>query len=106
MATYVVRRLIQAIPILIGISVIAFVIVNLAPGSPVDPFRSGRVSPAVIENLIRLYALDKPLPEQFIKCFTAFYPFPFNVAACGYSFVDGRPVTEKIYERIPLTLEL
>ncbi len=106
MATYVVRRLIQAIPILIGISVIAFVIVNLAPGSPVDRFRSGRVSPAVIENLIRLYGLDKPLPEQFIKWFTAFWTFPFNVAAWGYSFVDGRPVTEKIYERIPLTLEL
>src|SRR3954465_13596882 len=106
MATYVVRRLIQAIPILIGISVIAFVIVNLAPGSPVDRFRSGRVSPAVIGNLIRLYGLDKPLPEQFIKWFLSPWTFPINPAAWGYSFGDGRLVAEKIFERIPLTLEL
>ena len=106
MTRYVIRRLIQSIPILIGISVIAFLIVNLAPGSPVDRFRSGRVSPQTIANLIRLYGLDRPLPEQFIKWFTAFWQFPFNVNAWGYSFVDGRPVTEKIFERIPLTLEL
>ena len=106
MATYVLRRLIQAIPILIGISVISFAIIHLAPGDPVDRFRSGRVSPETIENLIRLYGLDRPIPEQFIRWFTAFWTFPFNEAAWGYSFVDGRPVTEKVFEKIPNTLEL
>ena len=53
MASYILRRVLQAIPILIGISVIAFLIVNLAPGSPVDRFRSGRVSPQTIANLRR-----------------------------------------------------
>jgi peptide/nickel transport system permease protein len=106
MATYVLRRLIQAIPILIGISIISFLIINLAPGDPTDRFRSGRVSPETIQNLIRMYGLDKPLPEQFISWFTTFWTFPWNVAAWGYSFVDGRPVVEKIFERIPFTLEL
>ena len=106
MATYVLRRLIQAIPILIGISVISFLIINLAPGDPTDRFRSGRVSPETIQNLIRLYGLDKSLPEQFVSWFTAFWQFPFRVDAWGYSFVDGRPVVEKVFEKIPTTLEL
>jgi peptide/nickel transport system permease protein len=106
MATYVLRRLIQAIPILIGISVISFLIINLAPGDPTDRFRSGRVSPETIQNLIRLYGLDKPLPEQFVSWFTAFWQFPFRNDAWGYSFVDGRPVVEKVFEKIPTTLEL
>ena len=106
MATYVLRRLIQAIPILIGISVISFLIINLAPGDPTDRFRSGRVSPETIQNLIRLYGLDKPLPEQFVNWFTAFWQFPFRVDAWGYSFVDGRPVVEKIFQKIPTTMEL
>ena len=106
MATYVLRRLIQAIPILIGISIISFLIINLAPGDPTDRFRSGRVSAETIQNLIRLYGLDKPLLEQFVSWFTAFWSFPWNVAAWGYSFVDGRPVTEKVFEKIPPTLEL
>jgi peptide/nickel transport system permease protein len=106
MATYVLRRLIQAIPILIGISVVSFLIINLAPGDPTDRFRSGRVSPETINNLIRLYGLDRPLPEQFFKWFTTFWTFPWNPAAWGYSFVDGRPVVEKVFEKIPTTLEL
>ena len=106
MLTYVLRRLIQAIPILIGISVISFLIINLAPGDPTDRFRSGRVSPETIQNLIRLYGLDKPLPEQFVSWFTAFWQFPFRDDAWGFSFVDGRPVVDKIFERIPFTLEL
>ena len=106
MATYVLRRLIQAIPILIGISVISFLIINLAPGDPTDRFRSGRVSPETIANLVRLYGLDKPLPEQFVSWFTAFWQFPFRSDTWGYSFVDGRPVVEKIFQKIPTTLEL
>ena len=105
MATYVLRRLIQAIPILIGISVVSFAIINLAPGDPTDRFRSGRVSQETIANLIRLYGLDKPLVEQFTSWFTAFWQF-WKPEAWGYSFIDGRPVTEKIAEKVPTTLLL
>ena len=67
MTTYVIRRLLQAIPILIGIAVICFFIVRLAPGSPVDKFRGGRVSPEVIQNIIKLYQLDQPLPAAALE---------------------------------------
>jgi peptide/nickel transport system permease protein len=106
MATYVLRRLIQAIPILIGISIISFAIVHLAPGDPIDRFRSGRVSQQTIQNLIHLYGLDKPILEQFTSWFTAFWSFPFRADAWGFSFVDGRYVTEKIAEKVPTTLLL
>lgn len=106
MATYILRRLLQAIPIVIGISVISFLIVHLTPGSPVDKFRTPRVSPETINNLIRLYGLDQPLPTQFYKWFTKFWTFPFDNTAWGYSFTDGLPVRDKIFARIPSTLWL
>ena len=87
-------------------SIVSFAIIYLAPGDPTDRFRSGRVSAETIANLIRLYGLDKPLPEQFFKWFTAFWPFPFRSGAWGYSFVDGRPVMEKVFEKVPTTLQL
>jgi peptide/nickel transport system permease protein len=106
MARYVVRRLIQAIPIIIGISIITFFIVHSAPGDPFDRFRSNRVSPEVIENLRRVYGLDQPLPVQFVKWFTTFWTFPWDPTAWGYSITDGQPVRDKIFERIPSTLQL
>jgi len=106
MARYVLRRLIQAIPILIGISVIAFFIVYLAPGDPFDRFRSNKVSPEVIANLRRVYGLDQPLPVQFYKWFTTFWTFPWDNTAWGFSITDGLPVRDKIFERIPSTLQL
>lgn len=106
MVRYIVRRLIQAIPIIIGISVISFLIVYLSPGDPFDRFRSNKVSPEVIENLRRVYGLDQPLPVQFVKWFSAFWSFPWNPTAWGYSITDGLPVRDKIFERIPSTLQL
>jgi peptide/nickel transport system permease protein len=67
MASYIFRRLLQSIPILIGIAIISFMIVHIAPGSPIDRFRSGRVSPETIANLIRLYGLDQPLLPIWVE---------------------------------------
>jgi len=105
MASYVLRRIIQAIPILIGISILIFSIVQLAPGSPVDRFRVPRVPPEQIEALIRLYGLDRPVVEQYTSWITAFVQV-WRIDAWGYSFIDGRPVIQNITERIPATLLL
>jgi peptide/nickel transport system permease protein len=106
MASYIIRSLVQAIPIVIGISVLSFAIVYLTPGSPVDKFRTPRVSPETIARLIHLYGLDQPLPVQFFNWFTSFWTFPVNNLAWGYSFTDGLPVRDKIFGRIPATLLL
>ena len=105
MASYVIRRVIQAIPILFGISILIFGIVQLAPGSPVDRFRVPRVPPEQIEALIRLYGLDKPPLEQYVAWITAFVQI-WRVDAWGFSFIDGRPVLTNIMERLPATLLL
>ncbi|HSV92314.1 MAG TPA: ABC transporter permease [Desulfobacterales bacterium] len=106
MARYVFRRLIQAIPILIGISVISFLVVHLAPGDPFDRFRSPRVAPEVLENLRRIYGLDQPLPVQFWRWFSTFWTFPWDHTAWGFSITDGQPVRDRIFERLPATLLL
>ncbi|HSM32783.1 MAG TPA: ABC transporter permease [Anaerolineae bacterium] len=105
MARYMARRLIQAIPILIGVSVIVFLIVYASPGDPTDRFRTPRVPPEQIEALIRSYGLDKPLPEQYFAWVTTFFQV-WNIEAWGYSFVDGLPVLEKVARRLPPTILL
>src|SRR5467141_3738426 len=65
--TFILRRLVYAIPTLLGISIITFVIVRLAPGDPIRFFTFGsRATNEDIEALRHLYGLDKPLPLQYL----------------------------------------
>ncbi len=105
MFNYIVRRTLQALPILFGVAVIVFMIVQLAPGSPIDRFRTPRISPAQLDALIRLYGLDQPILDQFVKWITAFVQV-WRVDAWGYSFLDGQPVLNKVLERVPATVRL
>ena len=89
MTTYILRRTIQAIPILIGISIVVFAIVYLAPGDPTARFRTPKVPPEQIEALIRAYGLDRPLHEQYIAWATTFVQM-WRPEAWGYSFQIGR----------------
>lgn len=105
MATYVFRRILQSIPILFGVALVSFAIVQLAPGSPIDRFRTPSVHPSVLENLVRLYGLDRPVHEQFISWITSFVQV-WRPEAWGYSLVDGRSVRDTILDRLPATLLL
>ena len=105
MAAYVARRLVQAVPILFGVAVISFMLIYLSPGDPIDRFRTPTVRPEQLEGLIRLYGLDRPLPEQFISWITT-YVQVWRPEAWGYSFLDGQPVLQKILARLPATLLL
>ncbi len=105
MTTYVLRRIIQAIPILFGVSLLTFLIVQLAPGSPIDRFRNPRVPAEQLQHLITIYGLDRPIPEQYVKWITSFVQV-WNPDAWGYSFVDGQPVLPTVVSRIPATFLL
>ncbi len=105
MGAYVARRLVQAIPILLGVAVISFGLVHLAPGDPIDRFRTPTVRPEQLAGLIELYGLDRPLHEQFWSWITT-YVQVWRPEAWGYSFLDGQPVLGKITERLPATLLL
>ena len=69
MGQYIVRRLLQAIPMLLIVSIFLFVLVNLAPGGPLAQYgRQKRLSSERVEALRRQFGLDKPLPVQYIVC--------------------------------------
>ena len=72
MGTYVLRRIIQSIPILFGVSILIFLIVQLAPGSPIDRFRNPQGPPrATGRDPAALWA-GQALFEQYFHWITAF----------------------------------
>ncbi|MGH9337748.1 MAG: ABC transporter permease, partial [Vicinamibacteria bacterium] len=102
MAAYVAGRLLRGIPLLLGISILVFALLHLAPGGPLTVYLSNpNVRPEDIARLERLLGLDRPLHEQYLSWISAFAQGDW-----GFSYVDGRPVLERILERAPATLEL
>ena len=101
MLFYIGRRLIGIIPLLIGITIISFAVIHLAPGGPIELATSldAKVTAQAREKLMHLYGLDRPLHVQYIDWLTRLARFDF-----GNSFLDGRKVIVKIAERIPITL--
>ncbi len=92
------------IPLFLGITLISFIVIHLAPGSPVDIYTefNPKVSPEFQEKLKKLYGLDKPLYEQYWLWLKRLLKLDF-----GRSFSpDGRPVWEKIKERLPITITI
>jgi peptide/nickel transport system permease protein len=106
MASYIFRRLIQAIPIMLGISLLIFIIVQAAPGEPIDRFRSPNIRPEQLDQLMRLYGLDKPLWQQYVLWLTAFFSFLFDENAWGFSFTTNQPVRTMIFDRMSATFLL
>ncbi|PIP07298.1 MAG: diguanylate cyclase [Syntrophobacteraceae bacterium CG23_combo_of_CG06-09_8_20_14_all_50_8] len=104
MINYIIKRLLFMIPMLIGITIICFVVMHLAPGSPTDmeTQMNPRVSVEMKERLRAMYDLDKPLHVQYLK-----WAKKLLVLDLGTSFSsDRRPVADKILERLPITIAL
>ena len=104
MIRYLARRLLLAVPTLLGIVILVFLLLHLAPGSPMSAMggeASRRVSQRAAEEMRRAYGLDRPLPERFAQWIGRVCRLDF-----GQSFVDRRPVLERIEEALPYTLAL
>jgi len=101
MARYIARRLLLAIPVLIGASFLIFAMVFALPGDPIRALSGDRpLAPAVQQQLRDEYNLDDPLPVQYGKYVTGLAQGDF-----GTDF-RGRPVSEIIQERLPVTMKL
>jgi len=105
---YLIRRFLLIIPAFIGISLITFLIVQLAPGSPVylklrqaESMRSDTASEKIIEETKKLYGLDKPIMTRY-----AIWLGRLAVLDFGKSYKDQRPVRDKILETLPVTLQI
>ncbi|MWV41752.1 ABC transporter permease [Natrialba sp. INN-245] len=99
---YTVARLIQAIPVLIGITVITFILANLAPGDPVRLMLQGQqVDQEVIERVEQQYGLDRPIHERYVT-----YMANLLQGDLGHSIQRDRPVTDLVVQRAGPTLML
>jgi len=99
---YIVRRLLGLLPLLLGMSVILFLLLHLAPGGPTDIYADNpTVRPEDLAAIKRNLGLTDPLPTQYVKWLRRMV-----VGDWGRSYKDGQPVTATILGRLPATLEL
>jgi len=100
---YIVRRLLQMAPLLFGISIVVFAVIQDAPGGPEGSLlASGRfIDPQVLEAYRHRLGVDQPLPVQYLRWMGAALR-----GDLGISFSSTRPVATMILERLPATFEL
>jgi peptide/nickel transport system permease protein len=105
MLAYALRRLLLAIPLLLGITIVSFLVLHLAPGDPAAVMVGGSeqpIDPEMYKQLVKVYNLDKPLWQQYWLWLNSLLRLDF-----GRSFSPhGRPVLHMIAERLPITLLL
>lgn len=108
MRDYIIKRLLLLIPTLLGITIITFFIIQLAPGNPVERklqleegIKSEAITKEIVEETKKLYGLDKPIYVRYWIWLKQIATLNF-----GRSYKDHRPVIDKIAERIPITLTL
>lgn len=95
------RRLIGAIPVLLGVSFIVFFLMHLAPGDPVNLLLGDAATQADIEKTRREWGLDQSLAVQYWEFLSHGVKGDF-----GMSLRYGEPVSSLVFERLPATLEL
>ena len=96
------ERIVQLVPVLLGVSLIVFVMMALTPGDPVQIMVGEQsITPAQEAELRHSLGLDRPMAERFFIFLMNAAHFDF-----GTSFYHGRPVADVIAERLPATIEL
>src|SRR5215213_968675 len=105
MGRYLLRRLLISVPVLFGITLVTFVIINLAPGDPVlamiNPEQISALGPGWLEEQKKALGLDKPLPVRY-----GIWLKEIAQGNLGFSYSDRQPIVDKITERIWPTVKL
>lgn len=101
MATYIIRRILSSLPVLLGILFVTFALGRLIPGDPCRAILGEKATDQVCDQFIRRHGLDKPIPVQFVV-----YVSEIARGDLGTSLKYGKPVTALIVERLPTTIEL
>jgi dipeptide transport system permease protein len=94
-------RLVSALPNLLGVIVITFLLTRALPGDPAAYFAGGAASPEAIEQVRKSLGLDKPLLQQFFS-----YLGDLGRGDLGQSLTTGQPVLQELLTRLPASLEL
>jgi peptide/nickel transport system permease protein len=101
MLTFILRRLLSAIPTLILVSLFVFTLQKLLPGDPVQAMAGEERDPAVMEYLREKYRLNEPLPLQYVHWVSNVLQGDF-----GTSLRTEQPVTVLLASKLPVTIEL
>lgn len=101
MSEYIIRRLLQMIVLLFGISLVSFTIMQLAPGDPIDLLTDRSATAEDKARIAARYGFDRPIYIQYTKWLGHVLRGDF-----GRSFITGQPVLQMIGERLPATLYL
>ena len=101
MLRYVVRRVLLAVPVLIGVATLVFSLIHLVPGDPAQAMMGDGASPQDVAELRKNLGLDQPLLTQYVS-----FLRHAVTGDLGVSFRTGQPVTTMIAERVPATAEL
>ncbi len=101
MLVYAARRVLAAVPLLLGVATIVFVVLALAPGDPASMYLRPGMSPETLDQIRRNMGLDAPLYVQYGRWLLSFLQGDF-----GQSLASGIPVKDRILEVLPNTLLL
>jgi len=101
MLYFLIKRVLSAIPVLLGITIITFTVIHLAPGDPVQVRMGQKYDPEVAQRLRTEMGLDKPLPVQYV-----IFLGDLVRGDLGYSFVKNLPVNELLRGKFGNTLYL
>ena len=95
------KRLLGALPNLLGVMVISFLLTRALPGDPAAYFAGGAATQEAVEQVRRALGLDRPLPEQFLR-----YVADIARGDLGISLTTGQPVLQELLARMPASLEM
>jgi peptide/nickel transport system permease protein len=101
MGVYIIRRLLGAIPLLLGVATLIFFVLALAPGDPTASYFNPNMPAEVLEQIRHNFGLDQPIYIRYFKWLGAFLTGNF-----GYSFAQSRPVSQILLDAMPNTLIL
>ncbi len=101
MLSYLIKRLLATIPVLIGISLLLFFMLRMLPGDPAQVLAGQMATPEEIENIRHQLGLDRPIYEQYAAYLSRLARFDL-----GRSARTQNPVTQEIWARLPNTLLL
>lgn len=101
MAHYIIKRLLNLLPVLLGITLLVFLFLHLIPGDPATVLLGERATPEQVEALREQLGLNQPLPLQYLTFINNLLHLDF-----GTSIISGIPIIDEIKTRFPATFEL
>jgi len=101
MIPFIIRRILQGLPVILGVMTISFLLMNVAPGDPVRAMVGEYYDDATLESLRHELGLDKSLGKQYLNFIGNLF-----TGKLGNSFMTKRPVFNDLIEKIPHTLQL